>query len=251
MKKHRSHHSTWMELGANGITVNLRWNVYCCLGECPNEMWFYHCDFHWKYLRHAFLKSAFHCSFSPLFRLTTKYTSKPTLLTLCTRNPSMTGGFLAQRVSKHVNHFEDVYDISNHCSFSPLFRLTTKYTSKPTLLTLCTRNPSMTGGVLAQRVSKHVNHFKDVYDISRPLFLGPGPLVRQGRVVVCVVQAETRVDTKANRTLIRTLTAWAANWVDRLPVEAPSQRESTLYISLWDYSVSFLTSAEVADGEVR
>ena len=255
-----------MELGANGITVNLRWNVYCCLWECPNEMWFYHCDFHWKYPRHAFLKSAFHCSFSPLFRLTTKYTPKPTLLTLCTRNPSMTGGFLAQRVSKHVNHFEDVYDISNHCSFSPLFRLTTKCTSKPTLLTLCTRNPSMTGGFLAQRVSKHVNHFedvydisnhwsfsplfrlttkcsskptmltlctrnpsmtgeflaqrvskhvnhfKDVYDISRPLFLGPGTIVRQGRVLVCVVQAETRVDTKANRTLIQTLAAWAANW---------------------------------------
>ena len=113
------------------------------------------------------------CSFSPMFRLTTKKTSKPTLLTLCTRNPSMTGGFLAQRVSKHVNHFEDGYDISNHCSFSPMFRLTTKKTSKPTLLTLCTRNPSMTGGFLAQRVSKHVNHFEDGYDISNHCSFSP------------------------------------------------------------------------------
>ena len=77
------------------------------------------------------------------------------------------------KLTKNLDFGQNVWKIS----FSPLFRLTTKYTSKPTLLTLCTRNPSMTEGFLAQRVSKHVNHFKDVYDISRSLFLGLQTLV--------------------------------------------------------------------------
>ena len=179
-----------------------------------------------------------------MFRLATKCISKPTLLTLCTRNPSMTGGFLAQRVSKHVNHFEDGYDISNHCSFSSIFRLTTKCTSKPTLLTLCTRNSSMTGGFLAQRVSKHVNQFKDEYGISRSLFPGP-------QTCVCGTGGNKGQHKGQPHTLdIHTKTRGLGGQfgVDQLPDEAVFQRESTQYISLWGYSVWFLASGESSSG---